>query len=140
MTTDLAEEQSTSTLATEKFDVEAAERLRIQRELTDVQEKNKTLKKNSERLELELMSVKSDLNSINENDVVVDDDVEINGGECDGVYKRRYERATKELEFTKKRLQQQHEDDLEQLIALKKQLEKKVNMKFNFAKRSSSFN
>ena len=42
------------------------------------------------------------------------------------IYKQKYERVMKELEYTKKRLQQQHEDDLEQLMALKKQLEKKV--------------
>ncbi len=42
------------------------------------------------------------------------------------IYKQKYERAMKELEYTKKRLQQQHEDDMEQLLALKKQLEKKV--------------
>merc|ERR1712223_1497009 len=41
--------------------------------------------------------------------------------------KQKYERAAKELDYTKKRLQQQHEDDLEQLVALKKQLEKKLN-------------
>lgn len=44
-----------------------------------------------------------------------------------GVYKQRYERAVRELEYTKRRLQQQHHDDLEQLIALRKQLEKKVS-------------
>ena len=43
------------------------------------------------------------------------------------IYKQKYERVMKELEYTKKRLQQQHEDDPEQLMALKKQLEKKVN-------------
>merc|ERR1719429_845871 len=43
------------------------------------------------------------------------------------IYKQKYERAAKELEYTKQRLQQQHEDDLEQLVALKKQLEKKLN-------------
>ena len=42
------------------------------------------------------------------------------------IFKQKYERAAKELDYTKKRLQQQHEDDLEQLMALKKQLEKKV--------------
>ena len=42
------------------------------------------------------------------------------------IYKQKYERAMKELEFTKRRLQQQHEDDMEQLMGLKKQLEKKV--------------
>lgn len=58
--------------------------------------------------------------------------MDINGvDEDDGVeptiYKQKYERVMKELEYTKKRLQQQHEDDLEQLMALKKQLEKKVS-------------
>jgi myosin-18 len=50
-------------------------------------------------------------------------------GECEedgGVYKQRYERTARELEFTRRRLQQQHEDDLEQLVGLKKQLEKKL--------------
>ena len=42
------------------------------------------------------------------------------------IFKQKYERAMKELEFTKRRLQQQHEDDMEQLMGLKKQLEKKV--------------
>ena len=44
------------------------------------------------------------------------------------IYKQKYERAMKELEFTKRRLQQQHEDDLEQLMGLKKQLEKKARI------------
>ena len=43
------------------------------------------------------------------------------------VCRGKYERAMKELEYSKKRLAQQHEDDLEQLLALKKQLEKKVS-------------
>ena len=47
-------------------------------------------------------------------------------GEHSSIFKQKYERAAKELEYTKQRLQQQHEDDLEQLVALKKQLEKKV--------------
>ncbi|CAG2062212.1 unnamed protein product [Timema podura] len=48
-------------------------------------------------------------------------------GEGDAaLYKQRYERAVHELEFTRRRLQQQHEDDLEQLVGLKKQLEKKL--------------
>lgn len=37
----------------------------------------------------------------------------------------KYERAAEELEFTKRRLQTQHEHDLDQLVGLKKQLEKK---------------
>lgn len=38
----------------------------------------------------------------------------------------KYERVAKELEFTKRRLQTQHEHDLDQLVGLKKQLEKKL--------------
>lgn len=124
MTADLAEEQSTSTLATEKYDAEVGERLRLERTLSDVQEKNKSLKETSDRLELELNSAKTELlNSIAENESEMNDACDNEG---DGVYKKRYERAIRELEFTKKRLQQQHEDDLEQLVGLKKQLEKKL--------------
>lgn len=54
----------------------------------------------------------------------MDDNSSGSGG--GNVYKQRYERALRELEYTKRRLQQQHHDDLEQLIALRKQLEKKV--------------
>ena len=43
----------------------------------------------------------------------------------------------KELEHAKKLLNQQHEDDLEQLMALKKQLEKKVIFLNIFNKRIS---
>lgn len=118
MTADLAEEHSTATLAAERLDAETSERLKLEKELNDVQSKNKDLQQSSERLELELLYARSDLNGISEED----EDGEGDGG----VYKQRYERALKELEFTKRRLQQQHEDDLEQLIGLKKQLEKKV--------------
>ena len=56
----------------------------------------------------------------------------VDGGDEDvepSIYRQKYERAMKELEYTKKLLQTQHEDDLEQLVALKKQLEKKVSRK-----------
>lgn len=125
MTADLAEEHSTSTLATERLDAETSERLKLEKELNEVQQKNRELQQSSEKLELELMCARSDLNGILEEDE--------DGDGCDGgVYKQRYERAIKELEFTKKRLQQQHEDDLEQLVGLKKQLEKKVSRKIFF--------
>ncbi|XP_008194565.1 unconventional myosin-XVIIIa isoform X4 [Tribolium castaneum] len=118
MTADLAEEHSTSTLATERLDAETSERIRLERELSEVQHKNKELQQSSERLEMELLYARSDLNGISEED----EDADVDGG----VYKQRYERAVRELEFTKRRLQQQHEDDLEQLVGLKKQLEKKL--------------
>lgn len=43
------------------------------------------------------------------------------------VYRAKYERAQRELQMMKQRLSQQHEDDLEQMITMKKQLEKKLN-------------
>lgn len=41
-------------------------------------------------------------------------------------YKIKFDRATKELDFTRRRMQTQHKHDLEQLVSLKKQLEKKL--------------
>ena len=38
----------------------------------------------------------------------------------------KYERAMSDLEFAKRRLLEQHEEDLEQTMVLKKQMEKKV--------------
>lgn len=118
MTADFAEEHSTSTLAAERIDAETSERLRLERELQDVTEANKSLQQTTERLEMELLYARAaDLNG------VASDGEE---GEDGGVYRQRYEHAIRELEFTKRKMAQQHEDDLEQLVGLKKQLEKKV--------------
>lgn len=43
------------------------------------------------------------------------------------VYRQKCERLSRELQLAKQRLVQQHEDDLEQMVTLKKQLEKKLN-------------
>ncbi|XP_076756793.1 uncharacterized protein LOC143426932 isoform X4 [Xylocopa sonorina] len=119
MTADFAEEHSTSTLAAERIDAETSERLRLERELQDVTEANKNLQQTTERLEMELLYARTaDLN-----DVASDAE----DGEDGGVYKQRYEHAVRELEFTKRKMAQQHEDDLEQLVGLKKQLEKKLD-------------
>lgn len=118
MTADFAEEHSTSTLAAERIDAEQSERLRLERELQDVSEAHKNLQQQAERLEMELLYARAaDLNG-------VASDAE--DGEDGGVYKQRYQHAMRELEFTKRKMAQQHEDDLEQLVGLKKQLEKKV--------------
>ncbi|XP_011863724.1 PREDICTED: unconventional myosin-XVIIIa-like isoform X5 [Vollenhovia emeryi] len=118
MTADFAEEHSTSTLAAERIDAETSERLRLERELQDVTEANKNLQQTTERLEMELLYARAaDLNG------VASDGEE---GEDGGVYRQRYEHAIRELEFTKRKMAQQHEDDLEQLVGLKKQLEKKL--------------
>ncbi|XP_076296929.1 unconventional myosin-XVIIIa isoform X5 [Lasioglossum baleicum] len=118
MSAEFAEEHSTSTLAAERINAETSERLRLEKELQDVTETNKNLQQATERLEMELLYARAaDLNGI------VSD---VEDGEDGGVYKQRYEHAVRELEFTKRKMAQQHEDDLEQLVGLKKQLEKKL--------------
>nr|XP_050848059.1 unconventional myosin-XVIIIa isoform X5 [Vespula vulgaris] len=118
MTADFAEEHSTSTLAAERIDAETSERLRLERELQDVTEANKNLQQTTERLEMELLYARAaDLNGVASDG---------EDGEDGGVYRQRYEHAIRELEFTKRKMAQQHEDDLEQLVGLKKQLEKKL--------------
>lgn len=119
MTADFAEEHSTSTLAAERIDAEQSERLRLERELQDASESNKSLQQQAERLEMELLYARAaDLNGLAS---------DAEDAEDAGVYKQRYQHAMRELEFTKRKMAQQHEDDLEQLVGLKKQLEKKVS-------------
>ena len=49
------------------------------------------------------------------------------GDEDDGVYRIKYERSMNELDEAKRRLVSQHEEDLEQMMTIKKQMEKKIN-------------
>eukprot|EP00096_Caligus_rogercresseyi_P008530 TRINITY_DN274_c0_g1_i15.p1 TRINITY_DN274_c0_g1~~TRINITY_DN274_c0_g1_i15.p1 ORF type:complete len:762 (-),score=345.87 TRINITY_DN274_c0_g1_i15:862-3147(-) len=122
MTADLAEEHSTATLATERLEAEQSERMKLEKERDDLNVANKRLHGTNERMEAELLYSRAvDSNGFSSSF----DELDENGEPS--FYKEKYERAMKELEFAKKRLQQQHEDDLEQLMAVKKQLEKKLN-------------
>lgn len=47
MTADLAEEHSTATLAAERLDAEQSERIKLEKELSEVQHKNKELQQSS---------------------------------------------------------------------------------------------
>ena len=51
----------------------------------------------------------------------------MNGDEDDSMYRMKYERTVNELDETKRRLVNQHEEDLEQMMMMKKQMEKKIN-------------
>ncbi|XP_065722813.2 unconventional myosin-XVIIIa isoform X6 [Drosophila suzukii] len=123
LTVDLAEERSTAHIATERLEAETGERLKLEKELGDQANKVKSLQEATEKLEMELICAKSDLNGISEDEDAEHED----GGGAGGVYKLKYERVARELEFTKRRLHTQHEHDLEQLVGLKKQLEKKLS-------------
>ena len=46
--------------------------------------------------------------------------------EHEAILRQKYEKAIRELDNTKKQLHNQHENDIEQFMAVKKQLEKQV--------------
>ncbi|XP_053683134.1 unconventional myosin-XVIIIa [Sabethes cyaneus] len=119
MSTEINEEHSSVNLISERLKAETIERLRLEKEAKEHEVKYRDLQESSEKLEIELLLAKSDLSS----DLV---DYLENDETDNNVYRLKYERVARELEFTKKRLQAQHEHDLEQLIGLKKQLEKKL--------------
>lgn len=62
MTADLNEERSTSNISSERLEAETAERLRLEKELQHKEDKVRNLQDISEKLEMELICAKSDLN------------------------------------------------------------------------------
>ncbi len=44
----------------------------------------------------------------------------------DSIYRQKYERLRREVEYAKKKMQQQHEEEVEKKEAKQKQLERKV--------------
>ncbi|XP_013167618.1 PREDICTED: unconventional myosin-XVIIIa isoform X3 [Papilio xuthus] len=120
---ELAEERAAAALASERADAEAAERLRVERDNRDLVANNQRLQQASERLELELLHWRSAENGVEPSD---SEGSEAESGIGSEKYKRRYEQAHRELQLLRAQLRRQHEDDLEQLVTVKKQLEKKV--------------
>merc|ERR1712227_430536 len=119
LTADLADEHNAATLAAERLEAEQADRVKLEKEKIDLVSKIRHLTNTNERLEMEVLHSRAlDMNGGHESD-----DDEANAS----VYKGKYDRVMKDLEFTKRRMTQQHEDDLEQLATVKKQLEKKLN-------------
>lgn len=62
MTVELAEEHSQSNLTSERLEAEQSERLRLEKELNEHEVKYRNLQEASEKLEMELICAKSDLN------------------------------------------------------------------------------
>eukprot|EP00102_Acyrthosiphon_pisum_P008588 XP_003245431.2 PREDICTED: unconventional myosin-XVIIIa [Acyrthosiphon pisum] len=131
-TGDLAEEHSTVTMVSERLQFESAERQRLEKELLETQTVKTRLAETNEQLEMQLLCMRSTDPSLMSSSSSVagtmsdDDSAVANSDKGDQYYRRRYERVCRELEYAKKRLQQQHNDDMEQLLAMKKQLEKKL--------------
>merc|ERR1719370_2280662 len=121
LSADLSEEHSAAVLSAERLEGEQADRLKLEKEKAELVARNRHLTNNADKLEMELMHSRA--MEMSGHGGESDDDE----GSNSSLYKAKYERAVKELEYAKKKMSQQHEDDLEQLTALKKQLEKKLN-------------
>ncbi|XP_068945872.1 unconventional myosin-XVIIIa isoform X6 [Petaurus breviceps papuanus] len=118
LTSELADERNTGESASQLLDAEAAERLRAEKEMKELQTQYDALKKQMEAMEIEVMEARL-IRATELNGEMDEDD---SGGE----WRLKYERAVREVDFTKKRLQQEFEDKLEAEQQSKRQLERKL--------------
>ncbi|XP_061659456.1 unconventional myosin-XVIIIa-like [Syngnathoides biaculeatus] len=118
---ELTDERSTSDSASQLLESETAERLRLEKDIKELQEKFDAMKKQMEAQEMEVMEARlmktSELNG--ERD---DDDDDDSGGE----WRIKYNRAIREMEFTKKKLQQEFDDKMETEQQSKRHLERRM--------------
>ncbi|XP_042298160.1 unconventional myosin-XVIIIa isoform X3 [Sceloporus undulatus] len=118
LTSELTDERNTGDSASQLLDAETAERLRAEKEMKDLQAKYDALKKQMDSMEMEVMEARL-IRAAELNGEMDDDD---SGGE----WRLKYERAIREIDFTKKRLQQDFEDKLEVEQQGKRQLERRL--------------
>nr|KAF6457715.1 myosin XVIIIA [Rousettus aegyptiacus] len=118
LTSELTDERNTGESTSQLLDAETAERLRAEKEMKELQTQYDTLKKQMEVMEMEVMEARL-IRAAEINGEVDDDDT---GGE----WRLKYERAVREVDFTKKRLQQEFEDKLEVEQQNKRQLERRL--------------
>ncbi|XP_030619112.1 unconventional myosin-XVIIIa isoform X1 [Delphinapterus leucas] len=118
LTSELTDERNTGESASQLLDAETAERLRAEKEMKELQTQYDALKKKTEVMEMEVMEARL-IRAAEINGEVEEDDT---GGE----WRLKYERAVREVDFTKKRLQQEFEDKLEVEQQSKRQLERRL--------------
>ncbi|XP_064379324.1 unconventional myosin-XVIIIa isoform X12 [Dromaius novaehollandiae] len=118
LTSELTDERNAGESASQLLDAETAERLQAEKEMKDLQAKYDALKKQMESMEMEVMEARL-IRAAELNGELDDDD---SGGE----WRLKYERAVREIDFTKKRLQQELEDKLELEQQGKRQLERRL--------------
>ncbi|XP_053940755.1 unconventional myosin-XVIIIa isoform X23 [Cuculus canorus] len=119
LTSELTDERNTGESASQLLDAETAERLRAEKDMKDLQAKYDALKKQMESMEMEVMEARL-IRAAELNGELDDDD------DSGGEWRLKYERAVREIDFTKKRLQQELEDKLEVEQQGKRQLERKL--------------
>ncbi|KPP72582.1 hypothetical protein Z043_108401, partial [Scleropages formosus] len=118
LSSELADERNTGESASQLLESETSERLRLEKDMKDLQAKFDAMKKQMEAMEMEVMEARL-LHASELNGEVDEDDT---GGE----WRLKYERAVREVDFTKKRLQQEFDDKLEVEQQGKRQLERKL--------------
>ncbi|XP_047450750.1 unconventional myosin-XVIIIa isoform X9 [Mugil cephalus] len=119
LSSELADERNTGESASQLLETETSERLRLEKDMKDLQAKFESMKKQTESMEMEVMEARliraSELNG------------EIDDDDTGGEWRLKYERAIREIEFTKKRLQQEFDDKLEVEQQNKRQLERRIS-------------
>ncbi|KAB0356287.1 hypothetical protein FD754_000443 [Muntiacus muntjak] len=118
LTSELTDERNTGESASQLLDAETAERLRAEKEMKELQTQYDALKKKMEVMEMEVMEARL-IRAAEINGEVAD-------GDTGGEWRLKYERAVREVDFTKKRLQQEFEDKLEVEQQSKRQLERRL--------------
>ncbi|XP_074830818.1 unconventional myosin-XVIIIa isoform X12 [Natator depressus] len=118
LTAELTDERHTGESASQLLDAETAERLRAEKEMKDLQAKYEVLKKQMDSMEMEVMEARL-IRAAELNGELDDDD---SGSE----WRLKYERAVREVDFTKKRVQQEFEDKLEVEQQSKRQQERRL--------------
>ncbi|XP_037829932.1 unconventional myosin-XVIIIa isoform X4 [Kryptolebias marmoratus] len=119
LSSELTDERNTGESASQLLEAETAERLRLEKDLKELQSKFDSMKKQTESMEMEVMEARL-IRASELNGEMDDDDT---GGE----WRLKYERAIREIEFTKKRLQQEFDDKLEVEQQNKRQLERRIS-------------
>ncbi|XP_045074636.1 unconventional myosin-XVIIIa isoform X10 [Coregonus clupeaformis] len=119
LSSELADERNTGESASQLLESETSERLRLEKDMKDLQTKFDSMKKSTDSMEMEVMEARL-LRASELNGEMDDDDT---GGE----WRLKYERAIREIEFTKKRLQQEFDDKLEVEQQNKRQLERRLS-------------
>ncbi|XP_005471977.1 unconventional myosin-XVIIIa isoform X9 [Oreochromis niloticus] len=117
---ELADERSTSESASQLLEAETSERLRLEKDMKDLQAKFDAMKKQFESQEMEVMEAR--LMKTSELNGEMDNDDEDAGGE----WRIKYNRAVREMDFAKKKLQQEFDDKLETEQQSKRHVERKL--------------
>ncbi|KAL4657307.1 unconventional myosin-XVIIIa-like isoform X1 [Arapaima gigas] len=121
LSAELAEERSAGESAAQLLESETAERLRLDRDLRDLQAKHDSMRKQIESMEVEVMEARlvraAELNG------EMDDD---NDDDAEGEWQLKYERVVRDAEFDRKRIRQEYEDKLETEQQNRRHLERKL--------------